>query len=93
MRRLDITNCQLLNRIKSLKLGCFGHIKRYDSIKKNYPRSRSKKNMGAKCMGLVGDNIVEVDLASWFERTMDRTVYREIVRAATSHAELKKGVL
>ena len=49
--------------------------------------------MGAKCMGLVGDNIVEVDLVSWFERTMDRTVYREIVRAATSHAELKKGVL
>ena len=44
-------------------------------------------------MRLVGDNIVEVDLASWFERTMDRAVYREIVRAATSHAELKKGVL
>ena len=31
---------------------------------------------------------MEVDLASWFERTMDRAVYREMVRA-----ELKKDVL
>ena len=89
LEKVKMNSTTLLHEIRKLKVGCFGHIKRHESLEKHILKAKAAGRTGRGRSMRLWEQYIQ----DWLETTTtkagrmgeDRVVFREKIREATSY--------